>query len=133
MSDRVQTVRSYMTPNPHTVEAEQSLAHAQATLSEHNIRHLPVLRAGQLVGVIRQAELTLVERIHDFNPGLLPAEAVMCSDTYVVSPDTPIVEVARDMAFHKYSSAVVLEGAKVLGILTPVDVCRAFAELVAAS
>jgi acetoin utilization protein AcuB len=50
MSKAIPSVQKYMTTSPHTVGADQTLAHAHSVLREHRIRHLPVLRGGQLVG-----------------------------------------------------------------------------------
>ena len=35
----------YMTTEPHTIGADQTMAHAHAVMREHRIRHLPVLSA----------------------------------------------------------------------------------------
>jgi acetoin utilization protein AcuB len=48
---------------------------------------------------------------------------------YCVSPDAPLVEVAREMAEHKYGSAVVVEGPKVVGVFTTTDALRALVAL----
>ncbi len=40
-----------------------------------------------------------------------------------------LVGVVREMAQHKYGSAVIMQNHKVVGIFTTVDVCKAFAEL----
>ena len=44
-------------------------------------------------------------------------------------PEAPLDEVVREMAEHRYGSAVVLANGKVVGMFTTVDACRAFAEL----
>ena len=54
-------VKDIMTPNPVTVEETQTLTEALRLMSEHRFRHLPVLRAGQLVGVISLRDLLQVQ------------------------------------------------------------------------
>jgi hypothetical protein len=44
MSKPIPSIQKYMTTSPHTVEADQTHAHAT--------RHLPVLRGGELVGML---------------------------------------------------------------------------------
>jgi acetoin utilization protein AcuB len=48
---------------------------------------------------------------------------------YCVDPHVPLRDVALAMAEHKYGSAVVMSGQKVVGIFTTVDACRALADL----
>jgi acetoin utilization protein AcuB len=53
----------------------------------------------------------------------------MSTEVYAVHPESPLDEVASEMASKKYGSAVVLQNGKVVGIVTTVDLCRALAEL----
>ncbi|MCX5879359.1 MAG: CBS and ACT domain-containing protein [Deltaproteobacteria bacterium] len=46
-----------MNPNVITVDADDSMLDATKLLKEHNIRHLPVLEKGKLVGVITDRDL----------------------------------------------------------------------------
>ena len=45
-------IRSVMTPDPITVTEADELDHCMAIMASRNIRHLPVARAGKVVGVI---------------------------------------------------------------------------------
>jgi len=122
-------IKSYMTRGPLTVGAEQTLAHAAGVMAKHKIRHLPVLHGGKLAGIVSDRDLRLVESLPDVKPTLITVSDVMTTGVYAVSPDTPVLEVVRNMARHKYGSAVVMQGDKVVGIFTTVDLCNAFVEL----
>ena len=50
-------VENWMNPNVVTVDADDSMLDATKILKEHNIRHLPVLEKGKLVGVITDRDL----------------------------------------------------------------------------
>jgi acetoin utilization protein AcuB len=50
-------VENWMNPNVITVDADDSMLDATKILKEHNIRHLPVLEKGKLVGVITDRDL----------------------------------------------------------------------------
>jgi acetoin utilization protein AcuB len=50
-------VENWMNPNVITVDADDSMLDATKLLKEHNIRHLPVLEKGKLVGVITDRDL----------------------------------------------------------------------------
>ncbi len=125
-------VRRYMSSAPFTVEAGQTMTHAHTVMSAENIRHLPVLSGGKLVGIVTQSDLHLVESLSAIDPNRVAVEAVMTRDVYVVTPDTPLDEVVEEMARHKYGSTVVADHDRVVGVLTVIDVCRAFAELMRA-
>jgi acetoin utilization protein AcuB len=128
-NSRAHPVSDYMTQSPHSVGKDQTLARAHAVMREHRIRHLPVLDAGQLVGVVTLRDLHLLETLHDVDPEEITVEEAMNTTVYSVPPDAPLADVCAEMATKKYGSAVVLEGSKVTGILTTVDVCRTLAEL----
>jgi len=129
MTKPIPTVQKYMTTSPHTIDADQTLARAHAVLREHKIRHLPVLRDGNLVGMITQRDMALAEALISADSSLVLVEDAMSREAYSVSPDAPLDEVVSELAAHKYGSAVIIQNGKVVGILTLVDVCTAFAEL----
>jgi len=122
-------VRQYMTPSPHTIGRDQTLARAATVMREHRIRHLPVLVGGHLVGILTERDVALVETLHGVDSTREVVESAMSQDCYAVSPEEPLAKVAAQMAHHKYGSAVVTEQGKVVGVLTTVDVCRAFADV----
>lgn len=129
MTKAIPTIQKYMTTTPHSIGAEQTLAHAHEVLREHKIRHLPVLRGGALVGMITQRDLALVEALKDVDPRKVLVEEAMSTSLYTVEPDAPLDEVVSEMAEKKYGSAVVVQNHKVVGIFTTVDVCTALADL----
>lgn len=129
MTKAIPTIHKYMTTSPHTIGADQSLARAHAVLREHAIRHLPVLRGGQLVGMLTERDLALVEALKDVDPSTVSVGEAMSQDVYTVAPDAALDDVVAEMASKKYGSAVVMQNSKVVGIFTTIDVCTAFAEL----
>jgi acetoin utilization protein AcuB len=129
MTKAIPTVQKYMTTSPHTVGTDQTLSHAHAVLREHRIRHLPVLRGGELVGMLTERDLALIESLKDVAPNTVTVEDAMSTGIYRVSPDSPLDEVVEEMAAKKYGSAVVVQNGKVVGIFTTVDVCVALSEL----
>jgi acetoin utilization protein AcuB len=122
-------VGRYMTRSPHTIGVEQSLTAARRLMSEHHVRHLPVLHAGALVGVLSDREVEAFEVL----PGSrhLTVEEAMVPSVYVTFENAPLDQVAEEMASRRVGSAVVVagsEGARVLGVFTAVDALRALAD-----
>jgi acetoin utilization protein AcuB len=124
------SVGDYMTHHPHTVGKEQPIEIAHRFMQHHHIRHLPVLEAGKLVGLVSQRDLHLIETLSDVDPAKTHVEEAMTQDVYITTAETPLEEVAANMAEHKYGSAVITEGSKIAGVFTTVDALRALANFI---
>lgn len=122
-------IRKFMTPAPHTIGADQTMARAHQVMREFRIRHLPVLTAERLVGVLSDGDLNLVETLRDVDPKSVLVEEAMTQDPYTVPPDAPVDQVVAEMARHKYGSVVVMDNRRVVGVFTTNDACQAFAEV----
>ena len=105
------------------------MAAAHAMMREHQIRHLPVLRGDQLVGLVSLRDLHLLEALDDVDPDKVRVSEAMTDEPYAVEVGTPLREVALNMGAHKWGSAVVLDGGKVVGVFTTIDAMRALANL----
>lgn len=122
-------ISKHMTPSPHTIGQEQSMAKAHEIMRSFNIRHLPVLHGGGVVGIVTERDLHLLETLRDVRPEDVPVEDAMSPDPYTVTPDAPLAEVARHMAAHKFGAAIVTEGPHVVGIFSAVDGLRLLANM----
>jgi acetoin utilization protein AcuB len=129
MSKSIPPIRKYMTTTPVTVRQEQVIEYARALMQEHRIRHLPVLHGGQVVGLLSQRDIALIETLRDVDPKTVRVEEAMSMNPYIVDADSLITDVAKEMAEHKYGSAIVTQAKKVVGVFTTVDACRVLAEL----
>jgi acetoin utilization protein AcuB len=125
----IPTISKYMSTSPHSIGPAQSLATAHKLFRDHEIRHLPVLDGGRLVGLLTTRDVTLVESFESLDTNATKVEDVMATSVYTTSPDAALDEVCDHMAQHKYGSAVVVQNNHVVGIFTTVDICRATAEL----
>jgi acetoin utilization protein AcuB len=123
------TIERFMTRAPYTIGFQQTLAAAHRLMSDHGIRHLPVLESGKLVGMVSQRDLHLIETLRGVNPEEVEVNEAMTPTAYTVSPRSSLSKVASEMAEHKYGSAVVLEKDRVVGVFTTVDALRALFSL----
>jgi acetoin utilization protein AcuB len=129
MKKRTSTIESYMTSSPQSIGYDQTLRQAHDLMREHQIRHLPVLQGGKLVGILSQRDLALIESLGDVEPDEVMVEEAMTREVFSVAPDAPLEDVALEMADRKLGSAVVVRGNEVVGVFTTVDALRALSEL----
>lgn len=126
-------VRQYMTPMPQTIEEELSLSDAKDRMYSLDVRHLPVLRDGQLIGILSHRDIAVAEAITDVDPKTIPISQVMTAVPFSCGPDAHVEAVAREMAAHHYGSAIVVDPnhpTKVVGVFTTTDALRALAEII---
>lgn len=96
---------------------------------DHEIRHLPVLDGGTLVGLLSDRDIAFAA--NESAEGLADRLRVrdVCSlDPYAVAPDTPLDVVVEEMAARRIGSAVVTDHGKIVGLFTATDACRCLAE-----
>jgi acetoin utilization protein AcuB len=125
------TVGGWMTPGAVTIGAEQTLLAAHEIMRAHEVRHLPVLQAGELVGVISERDLAVVEALPGVRAADVLVEDAMSTDVLTSAPDALLGAVAARMADRKVGSAIVIAEERVLGVLTTVDLLRALADVLA--
>ena len=121
------SVEDYMTRTPHTLGKAQPAAKAKELMRELQIRHLPVLDGGKLVGVVSDRDIKVAESFR--GAGELSVEEVMSADPYAVRADTSLKVVVTEMVRHKYGCAIVEDAHhKVIGIFTDIDGLKALSE-----
>ena len=134
-------VRDIMTARPITVGRETPMLEARQRMFAQRIRHLVVVEDDRVVGIVTDRDIRLnlpspatslsVWEIN-FLLARLTVGAVMTAAVLVVEPDRPIAEAARLLIDHKISALPVIEGGRLVGILTESDFVRALAEATAA-
>jgi acetoin utilization protein AcuB len=119
--DKTAPIADFMTSMPHTVGSEQTITFAQGMMQKYGIRHLPVLHGGELYGIVSDRDLGMIAGLNEVNPNDTTVEEAMTQEAYTVTKDTPLFDVLTEMLEHKYGSAIVVEGVKIVGILTTHD------------
>lgn len=120
-------VRDIMRSPAVAVSADTTLENAYRTMREKRIRHLPVVEEGRLVGVITDRDLRLATSVLSptpFSPGSR-VSGVMCSRPLTADPTDPIEDAARIMREQKIGCLPVLDGARLIGIVTGLDLLDA--------
>jgi acetoin utilization protein AcuB len=126
-------IRDVMTKNPITVDSETLVLDAQRMMKENNIRRLPVVDKGNLVGIVTQHDLLQASpspatslSIHELNYLLakMKVKEVMKKNPFTLTPDTPFEEALRIGQDKKIGSFPVMEKGKLVGIITESDTVR---------
>jgi acetoin utilization protein AcuB len=104
-----------------------------------DVRHLPVVQGGRLVGLVTDRDLNAAYpspatslSIAEIQAawGQIPVAAVMRRQVIAVAPRTPLAKAARLMRDHKLEALPVLKGGEVVGIVTVNDLLEALEILV---
>jgi acetoin utilization protein AcuB len=122
--DKTAPIADFMTPMPHTVGSEQTITFAQKLMRKYDIRHLPVLHGGELYGIVSDRDLGMIAGLNEVNPDNTTVEEAMTQEAYTVPQDIALFAVLEEMLEHKYGSAIVVEGMKIVGILTTHDALK---------
>lgn len=131
MTKSIPNISKYMTTVPHTIDIESTIADAKKIMRFHEIRHLPVINAGKIVGIITDRDITFIQAFKGVDSTVEKVDQAMTIEPYTVKTDTPLDEVCQVMAEHKYGSVLVEDNHKLVGIFTWVDALRATHELLA--
>ena len=134
----IQKVKDWMTSKVISVSSNSTLPDTYWLMLENNIRRAPVIDKGILIGMvtiedIRRGEppiglgLDLV-KISD-KLSKMTVHRVMTGNPKTISPTASLIDAARLMLKHKISALPVLDGDKLVGIITESDIFRAFVEL----
>jgi len=121
-------VQEIMTRNPYAIEANQSVREAMHRLLSLDVRHLPVLDNGVLVGMLSDrdvrgiASATLTGEVNDQLSAAV--SDLMTSDPISVDPEADIGEVIDLMIENKVGALAVVAEDKLVGIVSYVDVLR---------
>jgi len=126
-------ISDVMTKNPITVDSETLVLDAQRIMRENNIRRLPVVDKGNLVGIVTQHDLLQASpspatslSIHELNYLLakMKVKEVMKKNPITLSPDTPFEEALRFGQDKKIGSFPIMDKGKLVGIITESDIVR---------
>ena len=132
-------VADWMTPNPITIDENDSIIEAIHLMKEKNIRRLPVTRKGRFCGLITDRMLK------EYSPGkatpldtwevhyILSKTSVkeaMNPTPFSVKPDSNLTDAAQLIHDHKlYGICVVDDQNDLVGILTTTNIMKALIAL----
>jgi CBS domain-containing membrane protein len=124
------TVAEIMTRAPYTLGPDDTLANARQMMTEHHIRHIPVVSTeGTLIGVVSQRDILAAEDSTVLNEegGADSRDQYVAVSTIMTAPAQTVAEHAslRATAMHlqknKLGCLPVVDGSQLVGIITDSD------------
>ena len=126
-----------------TVRPRDSARHAREVMEKHRVNQLPVVVDGHLVGIVTDRDLRdafpsvfeLAEatgrhrRAPGTDPAAIPVEDVMTRDVLTLAPAAFIADAARLMRRQRVGAIPIVDGGRLVGIVTRSDLLDALVEL----
>ncbi len=130
-------VRDCMSVDPATVGPKDSLQRVIELLRRRDIRSVPVVEDGKLIGIVTDRDVRQVapayplfrdeDEIRRYTENLA-VTAAMTADPMTISPDAPLVGAAKLLETYRISSLPVLDGQTLVGLISTTDLLRVFIE-----
>jgi len=115
-----------MTKHPETIHPDDNLAKAKEMMEVAGFRRLPVVKDDEVVGMLTERDL----RSHAGYLDSTKVNAAMSAPVISVGPKSTVQAAARLMLRHKIGGMPVLESGKLVGMVTTIDMLKAFLEVV---
>jgi CBS domain-containing protein len=127
-------VSHIMTKQVITVNHSNSLEDAEKLFTKNNIRHIPVVSGDELIGMLSLTDLLRISFVDNFGDdegsidtavyNMLSIEQVMVSKPVAVQHDATIREVAEILSTKEFHALPVVDGSKLVGIVTTTDLIK---------
>jgi acetoin utilization protein AcuB len=132
-------VKGWMTSDVITIDEETSMMKASQIMKENNIRRLPVMHKGKLVGMVTDRDIkeaspskaTTLD-VHELYYLLseLKVKDIMKKKLVTIGPEETVEKAAVKMLEHRISGLpVVNEKGKVVGVITQGDIFKVLVSL----
>ena len=121
------TASDVMQRRVETLSSKMTLNEAVQAFSRSHHRGFPVVESGKLVGIVTQTDLASITKRQ--LAGDTALEQIMTMHPVTVSPIDPLANVLYLLDHYQLSRLPVIEGRKLIGIITRGDIIRAEADL----
>jgi acetoin utilization protein AcuB len=136
-------VAEWMTKRVVSIKPLDSILHAREVLEEKRVNQLPVVAGAELVGIITDRDLrdafpSVFEEasgrrakgsVAKGDPAKVPVEMVMTANPFTISSTASLSDAAELMRRERVGALPVLDGGKLVGMLTRSDMLRALVQV----
>jgi CBS domain-containing protein len=133
-----ESVTKIMSRNLITVHHGDPVSKVRQLIREHGVHHVPVVNGDQLAGIISYSDVLRVSYGDTFNADdravdaaldhTMTIEQLMAKDVTVLSEQSTIREAAEILAQGRFHSLPVVNGGKLVGLVTSSDLIRYLVE-----
>ena len=129
------TVRDYMVSEVETLTPDDSLETAVMLERRLRIRHIPIVERGELVGMVTDHDLKRAlpspvtgsdQQTFERVVQTTKLGQIMTRSPMTISPAAPLRDAVQILYEKKFGALPVVEKGKLVGIITAVDMLRAF-------
>ncbi len=121
-------IKKFMTLVPKTIGYDQTLGQASDYMRKLHLHHLPVSKAGKLIGVVSERDINLALYFRSERAFEMTVAEALTDKPFFARADMSVQDVASQMVKERYTCALVMEQGRLVGIFTSIDALRALAE-----
>ncbi len=126
-------ISTVMTREPLTVRSDCTAAEALRLMDEEEVRHLPVIEGGRLVGIVSDRELFghtgwRILGGYDETDAPTVVEDVMATKVIRVAPEDQVLSVLMELMASEVGCLPVLDGEELVGIVTEMDMLKLYVD-----
>lgn len=131
-------IRDRMQTDVISLQVDEPLINAVEATASARIRHIPILDGERLVGILSENDIkhatpsALIQGNEALYRRILtetPVSRVMRRAPITIGPDATMGRLVRLMLENKIGAVPVVEGDKLVGIISELDVLRSYLEL----
>ena len=117
-------VSELMTPDPVTIEPSASVVDAAKRMIQEKKGPLPVVEGGRVVGMVTDRDMIahVIAEARDLNS--VTVNDIASKDLVTTGPNQDVEEARRLMAQHQLDRVLVVEGDRLVGIISEADIRR---------
>jgi len=120
------TLAHVLTPFPHHIDNQASIHEAQEMMLTHDIRHLIVMKDGDIDGLVSERDIQKHTGLGHTNSDELMVHDICVNTVVMADIHDPLDKILDAMAEQHLGSVVVLKNGELSGIFTNIDACKNF-------
>ncbi len=117
-------VADFMVRNVITISKDETLKEAALKMRKHRVGSLVVVEGEKPIGIVTERDI-VYKLVAEGKPFNTKVEEIMSKDLKTITKDKTLKEAAKIMAAHGIRRLPVVEGEKLIGIITMDDILRA--------
>ena len=121
-SSIVPRVRDLMTSEVVTVEPQTSIADAARRMIQQEKGPLPVVEGDRPVAMVTDRDIIARVVAEGRDPNSVTVEDIATRELVTIGPDQDVTQAARLMAEHQLDRLLVVEGGRLVGIISEADI-----------